>query len=82
MKTKIRYSKQRNELQFYDKSIAIKAFKKGLDVYATKGLNTSSSVSDYSLNNIDAIMNMEEALFIIPICINDISQFELFLERD
>ena len=41
MITKMRYSKQRNELQFYDKSIAVKAFKKGLDVYATKGLNLS-----------------------------------------
>ena len=30
MKSKIYYSKARNELQCYDKSVAVEAFKKGL----------------------------------------------------
>jgi hypothetical protein len=77
MKTKMRYSKQRNELQFYDKSIAIKAFKNGYDVYATKGLSTSLDVDDFKLTSIDAIIDVEKALFVIPICLNDLSDFGL-----
>ena len=65
MKSKIWYSKQRNELQFYDKSVAVKAFKKGLDVYATRGLNTSLNADDYKLTSVDAIIDIEQALFIV-----------------
>ena len=65
MKSKIWYSKERNELQFYDKSIAVKAFKKGYDVYCTRGLNTSSDADDYKLTNLDDLINVEQALFII-----------------
>jgi hypothetical protein len=65
MKSKIWYNKQRNELQFYDKSIAIKAFKNGLDVYATKGLNTSINADDYKITSVDAIIDIEQALFIV-----------------
>ena len=65
MKNKIWYNKQRNELQCYDKSVAVKAFKKGYDVYCTSGLNTSSSVDDYKLTSVDDIINVEQALFII-----------------
>ena len=65
MKSKIWYSKQRNELQFYDKSIAVKAFKNGLDVYATRGLNTSQNADDYKLTSVDAIIDIEKALFIV-----------------
>ena len=35
------------------------------DVYATKGLNTISSVEDYKLTSVDDIINVEQALFII-----------------
>ena len=62
---KIYYSKTRNELQCYDKSVAVKAFKKGYDVYCTRGLNTSPSVDDYKLTNLDDLINVEQALFII-----------------
>ncbi len=65
MKNKIWYSKARNELQFYDKSIAVKAFKKGYDVYCTKGLNTSSNADDYKLTSLDDLINVEQALFIV-----------------
>ncbi len=65
MKNKIWYSKQRNELQFYDKSVAVKAFKNGLDVYATRGLNTSLDADDYKLTSVDAIIDIEQALFIV-----------------
>ena len=77
MKTKMRYSKQRNELQFYDKSIAVKAFKNGYDVYCTRGLNTSLNVDDCKLTSMDDITNIEQALFIIPICIEDVSNFKI-----
>ena len=65
MKSKIWYSKQRNELQFYDKSVAVKAFNNGLDVYATRGLNTSLEADDYKLTSVDAIIDIEQALFIV-----------------
>ena len=65
MNTRIWYNKARNELQFYDKSIAVKAFKKGYDVYCTRGLNTSSDADDYKLTNLDDLINVEQALFII-----------------
>jgi hypothetical protein len=65
MKNKIWYNKALNELQFYDKSIAVKAFKNGLDVYATKGLNTSINADDYKITSVDAIINIEQALFIV-----------------
>jgi hypothetical protein len=65
MKTKIWYSLKRNEMQFYDKSVAVKAFKKGLDLYATRGLNTSQNVDDYKLTSVDAIIDIEQALFIV-----------------
>lgn len=67
MKSKIWYSKQRNELQFYDKSIAVKAFNNGLDVYSTKGLNTSLDADDYKLTSVDAIIDIEQALFIVEV---------------
>ena len=76
MKSKIWYSKQRNELQFYDKSIAVKAFKKGLDVYATRGLNTSQDADDYKLTSVDAIIDIEQALFIVEaVSIVEASEF-------
>ena len=65
MKSKIWYSKPRNELQCYDKSVAVEAFKKGYDIYCTRGLNTSLNVDDYKLNSVDDIINVEQALFII-----------------
>lgn len=65
MKTKIWYSLARNEMQFYDKSVAVKAFKKGLDVYVTRGLNTSLNADDYKLTSVDAIIDIEQALFIV-----------------
>tara|TARA_B110000908_G_scaffold122730_1_gene143944 strand:- start:254 stop:532 length:279 start_codon:yes stop_codon:yes gene_type:complete len=65
MKSKIWYNKQRNELQCYDKSVAVKAFKKGYDVYCTSGLNTSLDADDYKLTNLDDLINVEQALFII-----------------
>ena len=65
MKTKIWYVLKRNEMQFYDKSVAVKAFKKGLDLYATRGLNTSQNVDDYKLTSVDAIIDIEQALFIV-----------------
>lgn len=65
MNTKIWYSKARNELQFYDKSIAVKAFKNGYDVYATRGLNTSLDADDYKITSVDSIIDIEQALFII-----------------
>ena len=65
MKSKIWYSLKRNELQFYDKSVAVKAFKKGLDVYATSGLNTSQNADDFKLTSVDAIIDIEQALFIV-----------------
>jgi hypothetical protein len=65
MKTKIWYSLKRNEMQFYDKSVAVKAFKKGLNLYATRGLNTSQNVDDYKLTSVDAIIDIEQALFIV-----------------
>ena len=65
MKNKIWYNKALNELQFYDKSIAVKAFKNGLDVYATKGLNTSINADDYKITSVDAIIDIEQALFIV-----------------
>ena len=65
MKSKIWYSKPRNELQCYDKSVAVEALKKGYDVYATRGLNTSLNVEDYKLTSVDDIINVEQALFII-----------------
>ena len=65
MKTKIWYSLKRNEMQFYDKSVAVKAFKKGLNLYATRGLNTSHNVDDYKLTSVDAIIDIEQALFIV-----------------
>jgi hypothetical protein len=76
MKSKIWYSLKRNELQFYDRSVAVKAFKKGLDVYATRGLNTSQNADDYKLTSVDAIIDIEQALFIIEaINIVDASAF-------
>ena len=65
MKSKIWYSKPRNELQCYDKSVAVEALKKGYDIYCTRGLNTSLNVEDYKLNSVDDIINVEQALFII-----------------
>ena len=65
MNTKIWYSKALNELQFYDKSIAVKAFKNGYDVYATRGLNTSLDADDYKITSVDSIIDIEQALFII-----------------
>ena len=62
---KIYYSKSRNELQCYDKSVAVKAFKKGYDVYCTKGLNTSLNADDYKLTSVNDIIDIEQALFII-----------------
>ena len=52
-------------MQFYDKSVAVKAFKKGLNLYATRGLNTSQNVDDYKLTSVDAIIDIEQALFIV-----------------
>ena len=76
MKSKLWYSKQRNELQFYDKSVAVKAFKKGLDVYCTRGLNTSSNVDDYKITSVDDIINVEQALFIVEaVTIVEASEF-------
>jgi len=76
MKTKIWYSKARNELQFYDKYVAVKAFKKGYDVYCTRGLNTSSNADDYKLTNLDDLINVEQALFIVEaITIVEASEF-------
>ena len=76
MKNKIWYSKQRNELQFYNKSVAVKAFKKGYDVYCTKGLNTSSNADDYKLTNLDDLINVEQALFIVEdVSIAEASEF-------
>ena len=43
----------------------MKAFKKGLDLYATRGLNTSQNVDDYKLTSVDAIIDIEQALFIV-----------------
>ena len=76
MKTKIWYSLARNEMQFYDKSVAVKAFKKGLDVYATRGLNTSLNADDYKLTSVDAIIDIEQALFIVEaVSIVEASEF-------
>ena len=76
MKNKIWYSKQRNELQFYNKSVAVKAFKKGYDVYCTKGLNTSSNADDYKLTNLDDLINVEQALLIVEdVTIVEASEF-------
>lgn len=76
MKNKIWYSKQRNELQFYNKSVAVKAFKKGYDVYCTRGLNTSSNADDYKLTNLDDLINVEQALFIVEdVSIAEASEF-------
>ena len=62
---KIYYNIWRNELQCYDKSVAVKAFKKGYDVYCTKGLNTSLNADDYKLTSVNDIIDIEQALFII-----------------
>ena len=76
MKTKIWYNKTRNEMQFYDKNAAMKAFKKGYDVYCTKGLNTSSNADDYKLTNLDDLINVEQALFIVEdVTIVEASEF-------
>ena len=76
MKTKIWYVLKRNEMQFYDKSVAVKAFKKGLDLYATRGLNTSQNADDFKLTSVDAIIDIEQALFIVEaINIVDASAF-------
>ena len=76
MKTKIWYNKTRNEMQFYDKNAAMKAFKKGLDVYATRGLKTSTGVDDFKLTSADDIINVEQALFIVEdVTIVEASEF-------
>jgi hypothetical protein len=65
MKSKIWYNKRRNEMQFTDKSIAIKAFKKGFDVYANRALNTSSKADDFKLTNVDDIIDIEQNVFFV-----------------
>ena len=54
----------------------LKAFKKGLDIYATRGLNTSQNADDFKLTSVDAIIDIEQALFIVEaINIVDASAF-------
>ena len=58
-------NKKLNELQTYDRSIAIQAYREGYEVYATRGLATTPNVEDARLYSVDDIMNVEKAMFII-----------------
>jgi hypothetical protein len=61
-------NKKLNELQTYDRSIAIQAYREGYEVYATRALATSPNVTrvmDCRLYSVDDIMNVEKAMFII-----------------
>jgi hypothetical protein len=58
-------NKKLNELQTYDRSIAIKAYREGYEIYATRALATSPNVDDDRLYSVDDIMNVEKAMFII-----------------
>lgn len=58
-------NKKLNELQTYDRSIAIQAYKEGYEVYATRALATSPNVTDARLYSVDDILNVEKAMFII-----------------
>jgi len=58
-------NKKLNELQTYDRSIAIKAYREGYEVYVTRALATSQSVEDDRLYSVDDILNVEKAMFII-----------------
>jgi hypothetical protein len=58
-------NKKLNELQTYDRSIAIQAYKEGYEVYATRALSTTPNVDDARLYSVDDIMNVEKAMFII-----------------
>lgn len=63
--TRVWENKKLNELQTYDKSIAIQAYKEGYEVYATRALATSPNVTDARLYSVDDILNVEKAMFII-----------------
>lgn len=58
-------NKKLNELQTYDRSIAIQAYREGYEVYVTRALATTPSVEDDRLYSVDDIMNVEKAMFII-----------------
>jgi len=58
-------NKKLNELQTYDRSIAIQAYREGYEIYATRALATSPNVDDDRLYSVDDIMNVEKAMFII-----------------
>jgi hypothetical protein len=58
-------NKKLNELQTYDRSIAIQAYREGYEIYATRALSTTPSVDDDRLYSVDDIMNVEKAMFII-----------------
>jgi len=61
-------NKKLNELQTYDRSIAMQAYKEGYEVYATRALATSPNVTrvmDARLYSVDDILNVEKAMFVI-----------------
>ena len=76
-------NKKLNELQTYDRSIAMQAYKEGYEVYATRALSSPYSdirVMDARLYSVDDILNVEKAMFIIKeISIEDI-QHKNYLE--
>ena len=65
MANKVYYSKSRNELQCYNKSVAVKAFKKGYDVYASKPLKPIHNYDDFKIRSVESIIDSEQALFIV-----------------
>jgi hypothetical protein len=58
-------NKKLNELQTYDRSYAIQAYKEGYEVYATRGLSSTPNVKDARLYSVDDILNVEGAMFVI-----------------
>ena len=66
--TRVWENKKLNELQTYDRSIAMQAYKEGYEVYATRALATSPNVTrvmDARLYSVDDILNVEKAMFVI-----------------
>lgn len=61
-------NKKLNELQTYDRSIAMQAYKEGYEVYATRTLSSPYNdirVKDARLYSADDILNVEGAMFVI-----------------
>lgn len=57
-------NKKLNELQTYDRSIALQAYGEGYEVYATRALSTPYS-EDARLYSVDDILDVEGAMFVI-----------------